>query len=40
MIIGRLRRAILVEAVRDPNDADDLFQTMLDRFGEIGGVVL
>jgi len=33
-------RAILVEAVRDPNDTDDLFQTMLDRFGEIGGVEL
>jgi plasmid stability protein len=33
-------RAILVEAVRDPNDADGLFQTMLDRFGELGGVEL
>jgi antitoxin FitA len=33
-------RAILVEAVREPNDADGLFQTMLDRFGEIGGVEL
>ena len=33
-------RAILVEAVREPGDTDDLFQTMLDRFGEIGGVEL
>ena len=33
-------RAILVEAVREPDDADGLFQTMLDRFGEIGGVEL
>lgn len=33
-------RAILVEAVREPNNADGLFQTMLDRFGEIGGVEL
>ncbi|HEY2763590.1 MAG TPA: Arc family DNA-binding protein [Pseudonocardiaceae bacterium] len=33
-------RAILVEAVRDPDDADGLFQTMLDRFGEIGEVEL
>lgn len=33
-------RSILVEAVREPGDADGLFQTMLDRFGEIGGVEL
>ena len=33
-------RAILIDAVREPRDADGLFQTMLDRFGEIGGVEL
>jgi antitoxin FitA len=33
-------RAILVEAVREPTDADGLAQTMLDRFGKIGGVEL
>ncbi len=33
-------RAILVDAVREPNDTDGLFQTMLDRFSEIGGVEL
>lgn len=33
-------RAILLEAVREPNDANGLFHTMLDRFGEIGGVEL
>lgn len=33
-------RAILVEAVREPGDADGLFETMLIRFGEIGGVEL
>jgi plasmid stability protein len=33
-------RAILVDAVREPDDADGLFQTMLERFGEIGGVEL
>ena len=33
-------RAILVEAVREPDDADGLFQAMLDRFSEIGGVEL
>ncbi|HEV2088297.1 MAG TPA: Arc family DNA-binding protein [Cryptosporangiaceae bacterium] len=32
-------RSILIEAVREPDEAD-LFQTMLDRFGEIGGVEL
>lgn len=33
-------RAILAEAVREPNEADGLFHTLLDRFGEIGGVEL
>ena len=33
-------RAILEEAVRVPPDADLLLQTLLDRFGEIGGVEL
>lgn len=33
-------RAILVDAVSDPPGSDDLFHTMLDRFGEIGGVDL
>jgi plasmid stability protein len=33
-------RVILVDAVRETNDADGLFQKMLDRFGEIGGVEL
>jgi plasmid stability protein len=33
-------RAILAEAVGEPNDANGLFQTMLDRFGEVGGVEL
>jgi plasmid stability protein len=33
-------RAILAEAVGEPGDSDDLFQSMLDRFGEIGGVEL
>jgi plasmid stability protein len=33
-------RAILSDAVRDPNDNDGLFQALLDRFGEIGGVEL
>jgi len=33
-------RAILAEAVREPDDANGLFQTMLNRFGEIGGVEL
>ncbi len=33
-------RAILVDAVRELDDADGLFQEMLDRFGEIGGVEL
>ncbi|HWE89016.1 MAG TPA: Arc family DNA-binding protein [Pseudonocardiaceae bacterium] len=33
-------RTILVDAVREPGDAEDLFLAMLDRFGEIGGVEL
>ena len=33
-------RAILADAVSEPNDDAGLFQTMLDRFGEIGGVEL
>jgi plasmid stability protein len=33
-------RAILVEAVGEPGDSEDLFQSILDRFGEIGGVEL
>jgi len=33
-------RAILAEAVREPNDADGLFQKILDRFDEVGGVEL
>ena len=33
-------RAILVEAVRDPEPAEDLFTALLARFGEMGGVEL
>lgn len=33
-------RAILVEAVGEAGDSEDLFQSILDRFGEIGGVEL
>ena len=33
-------RAIIEEAVRESDDADGLFQTMLDRFSQIGGVEL
>lgn len=33
-------RAILEAAVAEPRDAHDLFQTLLDRFGEVGGVEL
>jgi hypothetical protein len=33
-------RAILVEAVREPTDADGLFLALLDRFDEIGGAEL
>lgn len=31
-------RAILAEAVREPDDVDDLFTTLIDRFSQIGGV--
>lgn len=33
-------RTILTEAVRDPATSDGLLITVLDRFGEIGGVDL
>lgn len=33
-------RAILIDAVSEPTDSDDLFLTLLDRFGAIGGVEL
>jgi plasmid stability protein len=33
-------RAILADAVSDPETSDGLFGSMLDRFGEIGGVEL
>lgn len=33
-------RAILSDAVRQSDEADGLFPTLLDRFGEIGGVDL
>lgn len=33
-------RVILAEAVSDPEASDGLLQSMLDRFGEIGGVEL
>lgn len=33
-------RAILAEAVSRPGDQDELFTTLLDRFGSIGGVDL
>jgi plasmid stability protein len=33
-------RAILTDAVNDPADSKDLFQTIVERFGEIGGVDL
>jgi antitoxin FitA len=33
-------RAILADAVRDPDASDGLFQALLERFGEIGGVDL
>ena len=33
-------RVILGDAVREVDDADDLFQKVLERFGEIGGVEL
>ncbi len=33
-------RAILSEAVREPANSAGLFTTLLDRFGELGGVDL
>jgi plasmid stability protein len=33
-------RAILTEAVRGPTTSDGLFTTLLDRFGDVGGVEL
>ena len=33
-------RAILTEAVAEPGDAPGLFQVLMDRFGELGGVEL
>lgn len=33
-------RTILTEAVSDPDDGGDLFDTLADRFGELGGVDL
>lgn len=30
-------RAILVEAVREPSDPNEVSQTLVDRFGAIGG---
>lgn len=33
-------RAILAEAVSVPGDGDELFATLLDRFGSFGGVEL
>jgi antitoxin FitA len=33
-------REILTEAVREPADSVGLFTTLLDRFGELGGVDL
>lgn len=33
-------RAILVEAVRDQEESDNLLVTIMDRFGAVGGVEL
>lgn len=33
-------RAILVEAVSEPDESDGLFATLLDRFRDVGGVEL
>jgi plasmid stability protein len=33
-------RAILIEAVREPHDDEDLLETLAARFGELGGVDL
>jgi antitoxin FitA len=33
-------RAILADAVAEPDEAPGLFQALMDRFGELGGVEL
>ncbi len=33
-------RAILTDAVREPDEADGLFATLLDRFRDVGGIDL
>lgn len=33
-------RVILADAVSDAQESDDLFETILDRFGDVGGVEL
>jgi plasmid stability protein len=33
-------RAILIDAVSEPGEAPDLFQTLVDRFSELDGVEL
>jgi plasmid stability protein len=33
-------RSILVDAVRDESPSEGLFGTLLDRFGELGGIEL
>ena len=33
-------RAILADAVAEPDEAPGLFQALIDRFGELGGVEL
>jgi antitoxin FitA len=33
-------RAILTDAVAEPGDTPSLFQVLMDRFGELGGVEL
>ena len=33
-------RAILTDAVAEPGESPDLFHTLMDRFGELGGVEL
>ena len=33
-------RAILTDAVAEPGESPDLFRTLMDRFGELGGVEL
>jgi plasmid stability protein len=33
-------RAILIEAIREPEDEEELFEALAARFGELGGVDL